>query len=141
MLFDAQEGVKFVEYPPNALQFRHLCYGHHASLNLPKQEDVCRDIAQYEIHDELPAHTHAIVRYIAAGLPNSFFESDSPLEKQAALNHVYKKACELALSGHEIPAVEVKSRKKVVNPAIGAQHLSALRVHLGIRSKQEAAVC
>ena len=141
MLFDAEEGAKFVEYPPNALQFRDLCYRHHASLRLPKSADACRDIQQYEIHGELPVHAHAMVRYIAAKLPDSFFEMDNPLEKQDLLNRLYKKACELALSGHEIPVVSVASRKKRSNPAIATENLNAMRALLGMRQQQGAVTC
>lgn len=141
MLFDATEGAKFVEYPPNALQFRDLCYRQHASLNLPKQEDVRRDIDQYETHDQLPARTHVIVRYIAAGLPDDYFESDDLQKKQAYLNDVYKKARELALSGHEIPAVNVKSRKKPSSQTIARQNLNAMYALLGARPKQVAVAC
>lgn len=140
-LFDVEEGVKFVEYPPNAMQFRELCYRYHASLRLPKSADACRDIEQYAIHGELPAHAHAIVRYIAAKLPDSFFEVFSPFEKQDLLNRLYKKGCEMALSGHEIPEVSVKSRKKHSNPAIATENLNAMRAMLGMRPQQGAVTC
>lgn len=122
---------KFLDYPPNPLQFRALCLAFYEELKLPTAASAYQEIKSIGLGLNSYA-ANPIIRFIASKLPEDFFL----LQEQAAyrvFERVYSKVCHLVKQGHPLPQLKKEKQfaKKPINHAVGQAHLQKIKILLG----------
>lgn len=122
---------KFVEFPPNCLQFKGLCMAFYDDLRLPKRLDAYREIKN-SVYKKNKAWSHELIEYIAMRLPDDFFKIERDNEAYALFKEVYDKVCDLVKQGHELPQALAPQRTMPVrNMAIAHAHLKQMMQQVG----------
>ena len=124
---------KFVEFPPNCLQFKALCLAFYEELRLPKTIDAYREI-QAKAYTNIVHFSHPIIAFTASKLNVDFLKLDDDAKTFAIFKHVYEQVCLLVKQGHPLPPMTerpmmVRSQTK----AIGQAHLAQMKRLLGVQ--------
>lgn len=124
-------GNKFVEFPPNCLQFKSLCLAFYEDLRLPKAAVAYREIKQ-NLYGKPRPWSHKIVKFTAARLPANFLLIEQEQEAYALFNAAYEKVCNLVRQGHEVPEIpEPTFLCRTSSKAIAQHYLQQIRQQLG----------
>ena len=122
---------KFVEFPPNALQFRKLCLAYYDSLELPSVAEAYQQIRGLSNKNR----PHVAVKFTAKQLGASFFEMDNERKAYVLFKTMYAKVCHLARLGHTLPETPGPLFvEKTKTPSVAFAALSALKRHVGASS-------
>lgn len=128
-------GIKFSEFPPNAMQFRALCLAYYdEEIKLPSinktMDEICEFVNTGSMH-----FSHPIIKYIASKLDDNFYIHARERRYYAcreALQKVYEVACHVLRQGFELPEVILKSRAfKKTPPEVARNHLQHIRNLIG----------
>lgn len=122
---------RFIEYPPNCLQFKALCMSFYNNLNLPKPTTAYREIKN-SIYKNSIHWSHPLIEYIAKKLPDHFFEIKYEIEAYDIFKKLYEQVSQLVEQGHEIPKIEKPQRVPATrNPEVARVHLKQIKQRLG----------
>ncbi len=94
-------GDKFVDYPPNCLQFKALCLAFYEDLRLPSTSDAYREVRALAYTDVL-GWSHPVVKFTASKLNLDFFKL-ADLKAYEIFKIAYEQVCLLVKQGHELP--------------------------------------
>lgn len=109
-----QAGEQFIDFPPNAVQFRAICLSFYDSLGLPHVNQVFDELINVR-EGGLPLNLHPAIHYTASKLDEQFFK----LAEQSvggAINYlktIYEPVCHLLRQGYQLPKIE----KPLIRPA------------------------
>lgn len=125
-------GEKFVEFPPNCLQFRAICLSYYSELSLPTVGAAFNEItANYY---DLSKIENPILKYIASKLTPAFFQIRQPNEAFQQFKSVYEKVSSLIKQGHTLPEVNLSTSQALPrSQAVASTHLNAMKTMLGAR--------
>lgn len=124
-------GDKFVEYPPNCLQFKALCLAFYEDLRLPKASDAYLEIRNKAYSNKI-SWSHAVVKFIAQKLGIDFFDIKQEAEAYKQFKDIYNDVCHLVRQGVELPKVEARVMLvRAPDKAIAKQHLQHIKQRLG----------
>lgn len=124
-------GDKFLEYPPNCLQFKALCLAFYEDLRLPKASDAYQEIRNKSYSKNIN-WSHAAVKFTAQRLSIDFLAIKQEAEAYALFKEVYGEVCHLVRQGHALP--EMKDRvmlPKTPDHELAKMHLQTIRQQLG----------
>ena len=122
---------KFVEFPPNAVQFRKLCLAYYASLDLPSVDEAYQQIRGLSNKNR----PHTAVKFTAKQLGPGFFEIENERKAHAVFKKMYLKVCHLARLGHTLPETPGPLFvEKPRTPSVAFAALKALKQHVGAPS-------
>lgn len=122
---------KFVEFPPNPVQFRRLCLAYYVSLGLPSATDAYQQIRGLANKNR----PHPAVKFTAKKLGAGFFEMENEREARMLFDQMYAKVCHSARLGHEFPdSREPLFVEKPRTHSVAIAALNALKQHVGASS-------
>lgn len=117
-------GGKFLEFPPNCLQFRALCLAFYDDLKLPSVTEAYQEIRRHAYDDDR-RWTHPVIRFTASRLPKGFLQQD---HNQHDFQDIYDQVCHLLKQGHPLPEIdEPELGVKPIDRAVGRTHLQRLK--------------
>lgn len=122
---------KFVEFPPNCLQFKALCVAFYEELRLPKVIDAYREVLRLG-RDENPRWSSKLIGCIAKRMPDEFFLIEQEHLAYAVFKEVYGQVCEFVKQGHEL--IEPKEQhqvRRIPSRDIARTHLQQIKQHIG----------
>lgn len=122
---------KFIDFPPNCLQFRALCLAYYEELHLPSASLSFSEVEQVLAGAKRLASCHQVVRYIAAKLPRDFFDKNSRQEAYKKFEALYNKIVFLLKQGNTMPEVNIAISKQPASAAIAERALGTMRRLLG----------
>ena len=122
---------KFLEFPPNCLQFKALCVAFYEELRLPKVIDAYREVVRLG-RDDKPRWSHPIIGFICKRMPDEFFKIEQESLAFSVFNDVYSQVCDLIKQGHELKAPkEYPKIRRVPNREIAHAHLKQMKQIIG----------
>lgn len=131
-------GLKFAEFPPNAMQFKALCLAFYdEDIKLPSItrtfDEICDFVNSGSMH-----FSHPIVKYIASKMDENFYQHARDRRYHAckdSLQQVYDAACYVLRQGFELPEVILHPRCiRTSTPAVARKHLNSFKLHLSGKS-------
>ena len=124
-------GDKFLEYPPNCLQFKALCLAFYEDLRLPKASDAYQEIRNKSYSKNIN-WSHAAVKFTAQRLSIDFLAIKQEAEAYALFKEVYGEVCHLVRQGHALPEMQNKVMlPKTPDRELAKMHLQTIRQQLG----------
>ena len=125
---------KFIEYPPNCLQFKALCLSFYEDLNLPNVSDAYRGITN-SVYKNKKTWSHEVIEFIANKLPADFFKIEQEAQAYAVFKGIYSQVAHLLKQGHALPAlIERKGLAVVRTPSVAMTHLQQIKQRIGATS-------
>ena len=124
---------KFVEYPPNCLQFKALCLDFYDELNLPKASIAYREIKN-SVYRNVVCWSHKLTAFIAQRLPDDFFLIEQENVAYTVFKEIYEQVCHLVKQGHEIPTIDATPyrTKRTRSAEVAKAHLNEIKRHIGV---------
>lgn len=134
-LRDLSVNLKFVDYPPNPLQFRALCMSWYEDLGLPKASAAYEEILQFEEQGG-STWSHSVVRYIAHKLVNNnFYGFTRDCDRYGRFLQVYDEVCLRVRKGFILPEINMqKDIRKKVTPGVSTANLAQMKRLLGVKN-------
>jgi hypothetical protein len=121
-------GLKFAEFPPNALQFRALCLSFYADLKLPTAREAYQEIYEYEQYG-CQSFSHPVVHFAACQLlGKDFYGIERDCDRYPLFKKAYEEVCLMARKGHPVP--EIKAMPKPYKKAsieVADRHLAKMK--------------
>lgn len=128
---------KFIEYPPNCLQFKALCLAFYDDLNLPKPSLAYREIKNSTYKTSV-SWSHPLTEFIANKLPDDFFKMEQEGVAYAVFKNIYEQACRLVQQGHEIPKTKAPHRvRPTQTPEVARAYLNQIKHHIGVSRNEK----
>lgn len=125
-LKDLTGNGRFLDFPPNCLQFKAICMAYYDDLGLPKAHDVLREIGNFR-HSLSHQWSHPLVEFIVNRLPSNFFFIADEQEAYALFKTLYKEVTDLIKQGHEIPTSKPRIKQAPTGATkVGECHLQQL---------------
>lgn len=134
-LRDLEANLKFVDYPPNPMQFRALCMSWYEDLGLPKASVAYSEILLFEQYGG-SRWSHPVVRYIAHKLVNNnFYGIDRDCDRYPLFLQAYEEICLHVRKGYILPEVSMqKDIRKKVTPGVSNAYLTQMKRQLGVKT-------
>lgn len=123
---------KFIEFPPNCLQFRGLCLAFYEELGLPSTIDAFREV-RMKAYRQTIHYSHPVVKLTAQKLTIEFLDIEDEGKAYAIFKEAYEGVCFLVKQGHPLPPMT--ERTLMVRPQtrkIGETHLEQMKRLLGV---------
>ncbi len=123
---------RFIQYPPNCLEFRALCLSFYDDLNLPSTADAYRETISRTFRTNL-VWSHPAVKYTAMRLGDEFLAIENIQEADAKFTKAYEEVCHLVRQG--LPLPEITEQIMLPKPGskdVAFSHLQQMRKCLGV---------
>jgi hypothetical protein len=120
-------GTKFVEFPPNALQFRGLSLSFYNDLSLPSEKDAYQQVMDYECSGKAK-WSHPVVKYLASKIGSEFYAINYEPTRRKIFTDKYKQVCHFVRQGYPLPEIKLMPRlTRQTPPEEARNHLNNLR--------------
>ena len=128
----ASANSKFIEYPPNPMQFRVLCLSYYDALRLPAVSDAYQTFKTcVRLNNWQDAHP--VLKYTAYKLGDDYLKIEADFKTYPVFKEAYQKVCHMAHLGMNIPDVTITTfLPNPSSPATAKRHLAQLKQQLGM---------